>query len=711
MMIKVQGGYLDFNDDIEVERQAKVFEELSKTAGDFSYEFEVELTGNNISLLELPFPDNIQKNVYHKISADLVGNDGNNLYKGFIRIERIVGRIAFCSFFSGNNNWFGMLSGSLYEIDFSDLDVEQTESNIVASWSQDSGVVFPLVDNNVLMQRQAMNLKIEDFVPTIYVHTVLKRIFQKHSIKLQGELFRDTNYRRLIITRSPDDQIESRSAYVSKNTPQSVGVVPELLTFDDDFTAPFFDGSQDNYKLASSEYDADVRMRLKIDVSVTYNDADALSTHTVFIVKNGSEVKSGGFNGAGIDFTYTISHELIMEPGDNITISARSTIVGDIVSATVRFTPTFLYVAYGNAAIPNWTQQDFVSNIFRLFNTLSYYEPVTRTLTVNLFEKIKDKDAIDISEFISESETDYVDVVSAYGKESTATYDTTEFDDWEQNGIKNYFASGDGSIQIDNDFIEDSKDFIESDFTNSQAYINPVFDMSIERLKTLEMEVLSETNSGSVADSSGMARFSVDDDIFAVGDLVRISDTPITSYLGDWIVSVVGSGYVEFYNLAFEADTTAKVSVMKHVYTGDDNVYLLFNIPNYQVSKFSSANSFRLETTERSSMAIAYFNMLYMGRQVNEDFNQSLSFGDLSSMFAYQRTLIDTYWRLAEGILNDPVKQITTCNLPHTLFVNLDFLKPISIRTIESSNLYYPTKVSGYRGKEFDSVVELIKLP
>jgi len=710
MMIKVGSEYLDFNADIEMERQCKIIEELDKSAGDFSYEFEIELTSENIRILECPFPDNISKNVYHKVRSEATGDDGITLYFGFIRIQRIVGRVAFCSFFSGNNNWFGMLSGDLSDIDWSDLEVEQTEANIVASWAQNSGTVFPLVDNNVLLQRQSKTLKIEDFVPATYVHTILKRIFQSHSIKIQGELVNDVNYNKLVVSRSPSDQIESRSAYVGKTITQTVGFPAVLLTFDDDTNFPFFDGSLDNYKIASSEYDADVKMRITVDVSATFDGT--LANAKLYIVKNGIEVKHVSAVLTAAPKTLTISLEITLEAGDNITISAEASGTGaDVTSANVRFTPTYLYVVFGDAVIPQWSQQDFVSNIFRLFCVLPSYEPVNKTLTLNLFDKLSSKESIDISEFISSSETDYVDFVSSYGRKSMASYETIEFDDWLRNGIKNYFASGDGFLTIDNDFIEDQEDLIESDFTNPQSYINPTFDMSMERLNTLELDAVTDTNATSVTDSSDMARFNVDNDIFSVGDLVRITESIVAGYNGDWIVQTVGAGWVEFYDLGFDDNATANLSVMKYIYSGDDDVYLYFNVPNYDVSKFSSATSFQLETTDRSDISFGYFNLINTGREVNSDFIQSLSFGQIDSMMFYQKTMLQTYWRLAESILNDPVKEIVTVNLPYTLFKETDFLSPFSVKTPESSNRYYPSKMTGYKGKEFDATIELIKIP
>lgn len=716
MMLKVRNEYLDFNADIEVERQSKIIEELDKSAGDFSYEFEIELTSNNIRILQCPFPDNLSKNVYHKVYSEAKGNDGITLYFGFIRIERIVGTIAYCSFFSGNNNWFGMLSGELSDIDFSDLEVDQTVANIVSSWSQDSGTVFPLVDNNVLIQRKAQILIVEDFVPATYVHTILKRVFQKHSIKINGELINDPNYKRLAVSRSPSDQVESRSAYVGKTIPQTIGTTPaaEVITFDDDSNFPFFDGTNNNYNLVSSEYNADVRMRMIIDANATFdNFANPATEINLYIVVNGLEVKHTKFYPFGAPTTtVNVTDEIILEPGDQVTIWADSDLgTIDITAATVRFTPTYIYVAFGDAVIPKWTQQEFISNIFRLFCVLPAYEPVTKTLTLNLFEKISNKESVDVSEFISSTETDYIDFVSNYARVNNARYTATDFDDWIRNGISTKFDNADGALEIDNDFIEDSSDFIDSDFTNPHSYIHPVFDMSIERLNTLELDELESTDATSVVDSSAIARFNVSEDIFAVGDLVRISDSVISNYLGDWVVETVGAGWVEFYHLVFEDDATATLTIMKHVYTEDDNVYLFFNIPNYTINKQSGSLLYMFGGVDRSEMAIGYFNLINTGRQINDEFIQSLSFGEVDSNLFYQRTMLQTYWNLAERILNDPVKEIVTVNLPYSLFAGIDFLSPVTIRTLESSNKYFPSKITGYKGKEFDSTIELIKLP
>ena len=150
MMIKVSNEFLDFDDEIEVEKQIKLFEDISTTDGDYSYAFELQKTLHNTKLLGNPFPDNITKPVYQRIPAQLLGNSGAVTYDGYLRIERITD-VYECSFFAGNNNWFGMIDGQLQDLDFSVLNIDNNEVNIIDSWSITDGLVFPLLDNGGLI--------------------------------------------------------------------------------------------------------------------------------------------------------------------------------------------------------------------------------------------------------------------------------------------------------------------------------------------------------------------------------------------------------------------------------------------------------------------------------------------------------------------------------------------------------------------------------
>lgn len=728
MMLKVNNEYLEFNADIEVERQIKLFEELSTTDGDYSYQFEIDITSENIRKMGLPFPDNISKNVYQKVKCQAVSDNGLPLYDGYFRIERIT-RVFHVSFFSGNNNWFGLLSGPMSDIDFSDLDTDQTQANIVASWPNTSGVVFPLVDNGALFLRGYRHLKIEDFVPAVYVHTIFKRIFQKHSIKIQGDLLQNGFYNKLISQRNSksQEQIDASSSYVQKTTTTArpVELDDYKITFQNDSVYPYYDGTNDSFDLAGSRWIAPARMKIQLEASFVPSIVDSSYSNRIYIYINGVftfvdvGLSVGGlYNDAtpGDQATFTIDRTFIVEQGDIIELYSEwqqslGSTQNDILSGWVKITPIFIYKAFGNAIVPQWTQQEFVANILRIFNVLTHYESITKTLTFDLFENIKTKAPTDISEFISKTEVDYSEFISNFAKRNLLGYQEVDFDDLRDYNIQNFFKFGQGSVNVDNDFLADSQNLVESDFSHPQGYINSVFDMSMDRLNLIVIEQDKGTNATAVTDSAGVARFAITEDIFLVDDLVSINDSTVPNYEGDWIVSAVGAGYVEFYGLPFNADAVASLTKFVFSYNETDDVYLMVNIPSYDVSNFSGFSNIHFEDTDYTNMATAYFNLLNTGRQINDDYRQSLSFGEISSPFFYQRTMIETFWSQVGRVLNDPVKLFSTVNLPYHIFIAIDFLSPFTIRTLESSNMYYLNRATGYKGKEKDAILELIKLP
>lgn len=704
MLIKVDGGYLDFNDQIEVEKQVKLFEDIASSDGDFSYAFKIERTSNNTNLLCNPMPDVLSKPVYQKIPATLLSDEGADAYEGYLRIERISTMFE-CSFFSGNNNWFGMLSGPMQDIDWSEFDVDQTEVNISLAISDTSGVVFPTIDNGLLDKRGFPLLKVEDFVAGIHIKDAMQKIFQHHSIKLAGELLDDPHYKTAITLKNAKNktEIEARSCFVFTNSSANPNdSAYHKMTWTDETTDPYFDGSANLFDLTLDRYTADVKMKVRVNLII--NQSLGIAIGTVFkmaIYVNGvllSE-KVGPF---GTSEVQSYDAFVTMEAGDYLEIYTWNNAVfwdDPITNATLKITPSFIYKSFGSSVVPSWTQQQYVSNVMRMFCTLASFNSKTQTLTLNLFEKIKEKTPIDLSPYISSTEVDYVEFISAYGKKTLFTYNELETD------LKtNFLPYSKGFISVDNDFLNDEQTALESDFTQPVSYLNPIFDASMEKTNLVELEEEIEVDITAVTDSgTGEARFAVSEDVFALSDLVRVTNSTNANYNGDYMVISLGAGYIELSGVAFDTNATAKVAKMNFVYNDSDSVFVLHHVPLYTVSKFSGLTSYRFENTDYQTMAYAFFNLFDTNRTVNDDFINSLAFSEGD----YQRTMIQQYFNLFSRVLNDPVKLLNEAYLPHNIFRKIDFLRPVTVKTIDTSNMYYVNRVSGYG----HCVIELIKLP
>lgn len=710
-MIRVSGEFLDFNEEIEVEKQIKLFEDISTTDGDFSYQFDLPKTLNNTRILQNPFPDNISKPVYQRINADLLSNSGAELYKGYLRIERVTNVYA-ASFFAGNNNWFAEITGLLSDLDLDRYDVEQTQVNIENSWLNTEGIIFPLVDNGSLLTRSSPHLKVEDFVGAFYVKTIFNKVFAEAGIKIQGELLDDWRYNNMICQKNSKSQaeIDARSSYVLSSGQSRTEVFPEKVLWNDDSTFPYFDGDQDNFDLPNSRYVSDVKQILNVEVNLrTEKDT---SINQIYLYINGVELKR-----KLISFTDVNSATFLIpiNGGDVLEIYSSFANAGSntdpILSGTLKITPKYIYKTFGNVAVPNWTKQQFVSNILRIFNVLASYNEGTATLTLNLFEKIKDKPPIDLSEYISEVETDYAEFISDYGQNSKLSYNEVEFDELKSYNTSKYFKYAQGVIQVNNDFLEQNEDILQSDFSNPIAYINGVFDMSMERTNLIELDEGDKLEFTGVSDSGGTARFAIPEDIYLVGDLMRIEESTNVAYNGEWVVNVVGAGFVELQNVGYDTNATGTIIKLDYNYADSDDVFLFINVPNYVVSKFSGNLDFRLEQGSNGTIAMAYFDLIHTGRQVNHDFIYSLSFGGIDDPLHYQVTMIESYFRLFGRVLNDPVKLLASSHLPYGVFNRIDFLSPVTIKTLESSNQYYMNRITGFKESYLSSNLELIKLP
>lgn len=714
MNLKVNGQFLDFNGEIDVEKKIKLFEEISTTDGDVSFAFDVPRNPHNMKILGFPMADVANKPIYVGLPCDII-NFGNVLYSGLLRVESVTNVIS-CSFIAGNANWFALITGNLFDLDFSEFNEELTVDNIIASWARTEGVKYPIVDSGVMLNRPTSVFIIEDFVPFIYVKTVFQKIFQRHGIKIQGELITDPIYNNLVVSANNQDiaGIVTRSTYAGKEVTQDVGDPDQVITFPVE-TDPFFDGTENLWN--GQRYTADVKM--VVDVAVTFEIDYAFGVppdpHCKLYLN--SDVLIDGLADEG---TTSISATgVILNPGDYLELIGETFSTGkfSVLSGSFRVTPRIVYYTYSTAALPNWTQQQFVSNILRLFNIIAAYEPVSKTITFNLFERIKDKTPVDISQWVKPTEINFERFVGNYSKRNLLVYQQPSIDDVETYNKQHQYEYGTGVIEVNNTFLDEENEIVESDFSVPFGYISTAFNMHLEKININELQTIQSFNVTTVTDSSGLARLDVGSDHgFDEGDLVTIEDSTILSYNGTYVVIVSGSNYIECSGLRYlgDADLTAKQDIV--VRSSNDDVFLMIDSGPWDIEAFSQDSAFRIidggvpDLIMDEQPSFAFFNLLNTGSEVNDFFKTSLSFGDIDDQLSYQRTMIDVYWRLFTDILNDPVSPTLDAYLPLSTFLSIDFLAPIFIKTNNTSNLYYANRITGYKSQKTPCEIELIKL-
>jgi hypothetical protein len=758
-LFKTENGYLQSIEDITLEKSSKLFEKLDNIKSDVSYELTFPRTQETIKALDFPMIDTLNKTIYKNVFADVIGSDGETLYKGLIRIEGVNKREVHASFLSGNYNWTSLIDGNLTDLYLADLDVELNSNNIIDSWDNDEEIKFPFIDAGSLLSRSWHSLMVEDFVGTIYAKTIFKRIFWEKGIKLKGELINDPVFNSIIVCKNNKnkDEIEKDSCYVNKTntTARPVENVKYKVTFDDDSTAPFFDGANNCFDLANSRFTAHVPMRILLECTLTPSIVDASYNNRIYLYINGAYPGfldvglAGGTGGlynsgtAGDQSSFTMIREIFLDKNDTLEIYSEwqqslGSTQNDVASGTLKITPLYIYQVTGKNVVPNWTKKQFVSNIFNLFNVVTDFDPVTKELTINFFDRIKTKTPVDISRYVDPDsiETDYVDFISGFAKKNYLKYantdpkDVTQSDELRKYNVSEFLKYGQGLIEVDNDFIPPTGNIIENEFAVPISYIHNKFKCSLERINLLELEEKESIAFTSVTSSSTKASFHIASNLFLQGDLVRITNSTQPYYKGDWIVETRPSGSITLtgsnlsggvQQLPFQGDATGTITRLQHVYTESDDVFIFIFVPSISYGDFTHLDeTIFLQDGEvggytyagnspLSSIGTAFFSLIDIAKPIN-DYEQSLSYGDISNPDFHQKTLVESYWRTPGEILNDPVKITLKANLPKTVFEQLTPLTPIFLKIAETSNLFYRNKISGYRNSKEQCEIELIKL-
>lgn len=719
MMIKANGEYLDFDGEITLEKQIKLFEDISTADGDFSYQFEIPKTINNTRILAAPFPDNIIKQTYIRIPAEILSDDGLSVGIGYLRIEGITS-VYECSFFSGNNNWFAEISGSLKDIDMSEFEEDLTATNVINSWARTEGVKYPLVDPGDLSGRTIDIFMLLDFIPFIFVKTIIEKIFASSGITIQGEILLEPRYQKLMIATNPDSsqEITNRSTNAEKD-PQGPLLAYALLTFPNDSVLPFFDGSQNNYDASLSRYTADIEMIVTIEFTLNFDDAILVAWQ---IRINGVQTTDGTFDGAQVCNEdrplQVIKNNVHLYAGDEVEIWAGSVLVSSsVISGFLKVTPVILFKTFSDQLMPNWTKQKFVSNVLKLFNAITNYDSGSKTLTINLFENIKSKDSVDLSEHVEDPEVDFVEFISDYAKQNVAKYKVPSIEDIDKYNDSALLFYGNGAVLSSNEFLKPTEDFIDSDFSSPFDYVNDVFTTSLAKLNFNELSEGDTIDVTQVNDDGGFAEIEVPvGHGLVVGDLVRIKESTVIQYNGDTVVSAVTSTTIHLYNMTYNGDANLTLNKLNISRSGSDDVFIALDSDALTMTEFSDkpyvliSHDQTITGSSGDHPSIAFFSMLNIGKPVNTLMKQGLSWGPSNNTLFYQQTLLESYYRLFETMLNDPVKIKANAYIPYATFLSIDFLSPIDIKTIVTSNQYYLNRVTGYKGSQFPCTVELIKI-
>lgn len=726
MMLKTSDNEYIEVPDVEMERQAKLFDSVADTAGDFSYTFEFDNNSENRRKLNIVSPvDGFDKSIYRINDVKLCDNTGSVVYTGYLQLQTL-GDTFEASFFSGNNNWFAMMSGDIVDLDMSEFELEITQTNIEDSWDNTEGIIFPWINTGAMNNRSSTFIKIDDFQPFIYVKNVVEKCFTQSGLKLAGGILSDWRYDHLITstnTESLSNKINERIVKVSKEVDQALTGSFAAIQFEIEDSVGDL-GLWDN---TTYRYTADVRMQVSATVQFNFSLAGAGAIN-FRMVKNGVAVDSTDwyvasagsvtdFPSAVINLPKISSNKIILEVGDYIEFQAKETGSGTITSGSLTITPIRLLRAYPTWILPDISQVDFVTNVFKLFNTVIDFDPFTKTVTVDLFKNVVRHDEIDLSLYVDPNtvKIDYQEIISDYAKINSINYDDSDTSLIKKYNSGRSYKYGSGQIDSGNEFVQNYQEIFKSIFVATAESINNPFGFSMPEIEFNELE-FGQEYTANVTLSAGDAKFTVTEDFFPVAlEIIEVFSSSDSTYIGQWMIgNAISDTEFVLADLDYLSNASVIIRRASIVSKNTGEQVLLLAVPNIALGSLTPNNLDDQTLFEASvitdNIAYAYFYKPQINATIDA-YELSLSFGDNDIPLAYQRTMIDDYWQDFAGILQDPVKVFVDANLPKPVFDSITFKNPLRVKTDKFNTRFFPNRLTGYKDSIQPMTAELIKLP
>lgn len=713
-MLKVNDEYIYLPEPPQIVQQAKTAD-LLESAGDFSYQFGIPNTAENRRIIGFDTLD---------VDADLMSN-GETIFSGNLSVERRADKI-YCSFSSGNTNWFAILGNKLV----SDVPIEYTDhlkypivntspsATLVSSWTNTEGIVFPFMDRGRLRDWVLDRVDTGDFLPLVFIRDVMQAIFQSNGLKLQGDLISDGFYNTLICgssggvasagqAESMKRYVEGYSISVGKTVAQLINTTPQKVTFDQ-LTNPYYNGTFSPWN-SSSQYVAGAEIATAFRLNFNFSGS---VTYTITLRKNGAIVGTLTDTGDQID-NILLPGGATMVAGDVFevwaSVSAGSTSIDSTSKLAVNFLSFDHY--YPQFFLGPTSQKDFVKSVFTMFNVIASYDKYTKTVTCSLFENISSREPQDLSPYVHSHELDYVEVLSDLAKDVIFQHQEGESEGQPEYNEVNEVPFAGYKISPERVGLADKKD-IETIFTATKDYFNDRFRASLMDLGATKFT----TNDGeidivSVADDgAGIALFTTSDDHnLKQLEYVRISNTSNGDYIGLGLIGgVPAPNQFKISFLAFTSTATGTVnSVSRESALDADVIFLASYVPNMLVSDFSELSTVNYAGTSYTRIAWAYFLKEGFGLPI-DNLRKTAAFGQDENYFNI--TLMDSYYNLFERSIRIPTKCKTEMIIPEKVFKALDFARPVILNTPEFQYRFALQKTSGYIGSEFICNVDLIRI-
>ena len=655
--------------------------DLSKTKGDYSNTFNIPATARNLSILGYVDSLTIDTATTNELLQARLKQDGATFRDGFISIDGYDdnNKTIEVVFYGGNVSWFDEIKDkSLRDIDLTEWNHTYNITSVLNSFSNTEGYIYPLVNYGRLTLEGTYQTEIYDWMPGMYVHTLVNNLFRDLGYKLKGSFIESAIYKRLIIPYCLEgirffnyDDKDARNVRASADGTQTWSSFSPGGEVKLNMGSVEYGNKAGLYNTSTSTYTVDWGGKISVGsfVEVTFSVGATINYTDLSIVikKNGTDVIVVPLGGAipgrpnpygnaealSVNTVDTDYYELFLRydagapaTTDTVTIKEAELEVFDSLNGLENSR------VYMSGTLPDIKQSDLMNTLFNQFGLIVQENSELKEIEINFFSDVKKNihRAVDWSDKIDMSKRPslkFGSLLSKYGKVNNFKYKENDDDDALADFNSGYdYNKGDGFFTLNSDLAQPESDVFESEF--SATVDAPCF----------------------INGSGWGSRLTF---------IPRYSDP---------------AAGIEDYDI-------------------DPMPRMLICIPNVYVSEFLFSQYVYIKyNTNTLNQAIntapyAYFDKGLLNSSLDQ-FNDSLIFSRRISPEYKSDALLDTYYKDYIELLNDSKLLKCLVDLNPIDIHNLDLNVPVYLSQYNS--YFYVNKIEEYRAGAESTRVELIKI-
>lgn len=738
-----EGEVLDFDGEFAITKQAVSFFN-SKIKGDVSINFNVDNNSVNRKVLGYDGPQMLNQVAFTRQPFILIRN-GNPFARGFIVIQNDLGKELDCYFISGNANWLNLVQGLINELDYTgvtNVTDYTTYLNYLtvavqyATGVKTSGVCFPFIDwayggnrggignyfTFVADDKADLEQSFTEFYPCFFLSSLVSEISKQSGLKITGNILNEPLYQRLVITPSSGmmkrDTINS--CIINGNPFSTASVTPVRITGFSEVSDP---GS--NY--SSNVYTATRSSRVVVTITVRDASGTAGAGGTVSLRKNGVSVFTFNTSDTGLgEGVYriwldgTTGDALSLTPGQTLDIALTATAGTPSVTINVKFEiPTHIisgdYVR-PDQFLPPVQCIDIIKFLVSYFGGSIYFNEYSKTISLNLIEKMKEEDALDFSDYYQSHKSGYTIDSAASNYIRLQKSDESPLRGYDSAHFQKY---GEANIQTGNT-LKENNDLSKIPFAASgfQQGTNDEWQAQVGLVKLVDQEPIEYT---SISDSGsppfgGDAQFN-----FPAGEryikrmsVVRIVDEG-KGDIGYFICAGGSTTAATFFDLNYWGVTSTGRLYPQAIEYQDIAPRILVVTHPTAHSDFSPGGvmTFIGPEVDVSTGGVTEVTYAYFAKSVTGDTIDSLKANaapgnpDIST-FTDPDVKALYHNKIGRMLGNPSIKAMML--LPESIFQSFDFQSFIELKTKDLTGYFYVEQILNYRDSTTPVEVTLLML-